>query len=103
MDKESKSGSGGLSGNGIAAVVLLAAGVLFVREVPLQTTRLPVNEPRLEQRYSLQDIDARLWQDPFGAIVRARAEAAKNDSVKAAADDLRRLPDLAAQVQRRAR
>jgi hypothetical protein len=99
MDKESKSGFGGLSGNGIAAVVLLAAGVLFVREVPLQTTRLPVNEPRLEQRYSFQDVDARLWQDPFGAVMRARADTRKNNPDKAKADDdLRTAKWLADQV-----
>lgn len=90
MDKESKSASGGLSGNGIIAVVLLAAGVLFVREVPLETTRLPVNEPRLQQQTSTQDTDARLWQDPFGAVARAREEARKNDPKQVEAEDQRR-------------
>ena len=37
MDKESKSSGGGLPGNGLFAIVMVAAGVLFVREVPLQT------------------------------------------------------------------
>ncbi|HEY9108083.1 MAG TPA: hypothetical protein VIN58_15480, partial [Roseateles sp.] len=89
MDKEAKSGAGGLSGNGIVAVVLLAAGVLLVRE-PLQTTRLPVNEARLEQHYSKQDVEARLWQDPLAAIARYRTEARKNDPKKFADDDRRR-------------
>ena len=58
MEKDSKSGLGGLSGNGLIAVMLLVAGVLFVREAPLETTRLPANEPRFVQLFSLQDIDA---------------------------------------------
>ena len=90
MEKDSKSGLGGLSGNGLIAVMLLVAGVLFVREAPLETTRLPANEPRFVQLFSLQDIDARLWQDPFGAVARSRAEARKNDAKKAQADDARR-------------
>jgi hypothetical protein len=90
MEKDSKSGLGGLSGNGLIAVMLLVAGVLFVREAPLETTRLPANEPRFVQLFSLQDIDARLWQDPFGAVAKSRAEARKNDAKKAQADDARR-------------
>ena len=41
MDKESKSGAGGLSGNGLIAVLLLATGALFVREIPLETRGSP--------------------------------------------------------------
>ncbi|MDM0073595.1 hypothetical protein QTH90_04325 [Variovorax sp. J2P1-59] len=89
MDKESKSGSGGFPNNGIVAVVLLAAGVLFVRESPLQTTRLPVNEPRLEQRYTKQDVDARLWQDPFSAVAKYRSELRKSNPDKLKAEDSR--------------
>jgi hypothetical protein len=90
MEKDSKSGLGGLSGNGLIAVMLLFAGVLFVREAPLETTRLPANEPRFVQHVSPQDIDARLWQDPFGAVAKSRAEARRNDAKKAQADDARR-------------
>jgi len=71
MDKESKSG-GGLPGNGIIAVVLLVTGALFVREIPLETNRPMAGEAPVAQHFSLQDVDARLWQDPFGAVARGR-------------------------------
>jgi len=86
MDKESKSG-GGPSPSGIIAVVMLTAGILFIREVPLETTRLPANEPRIQQ-VAGQDVDARLWQDPFGAVARAREEAAKRNPDEAKKPDL---------------
>lgn len=95
MDKESKSAGGGMSSSGIIAVVMLTAGVLFIREVPLETTRLPVNEPRIQQGSSVQDVDARLWQDPFGAVARAREEAHKRDPVEARkVDERRNVPQL---------
>lgn len=90
MDKEPRSG-GGPSPGGIIAVVMLTAGILFIREVPLETTRLPVNEPRIQQGV-VQDVDARLWQDPFGAVARAREEAYKRDKVQAAKADEERHP-----------
>ncbi|SFM16323.1 hypothetical protein [Variovorax sp. OV329] len=94
MDKESKSG-GGPSSSGIIAVVMLTAGVLFIREVPLETTRLPVNEPRIQQGVA-QDVDARLWQDPFGAVAKAREEARKRDAEQAAQADAKRSPEALA-------
>lgn len=87
MDKESKSGAGGLSGNGLIAVLLLATGALFVREIPLETHRPPAGDQRMEQHFSLQDIDARLWQDPFGAVAKGRAEARKKMPPKTAEDE----------------
>lgn len=99
MDKESKSGSSSLPGNGIVAIVLLAAGVLLVREMPLETTRLPANEPRIEQHYSKQDVDARLWQDPLGAIAKYRVELRKSGQDKLDHEDrLRSAEDLAREV-----
>ncbi|HYP71002.1 MAG TPA: hypothetical protein VEP93_08955, partial [Variovorax sp.] len=83
MDKESK--SGGPSPSGIVAILMLTAGVLFIREVPLETTRLPVNEPRIQSIE--QDVDARLWQDPFGAVARARKEAHERDPKEAKESD----------------
>ncbi|CAN7456081.1 hypothetical protein LJR290_002970 [Variovorax sp. LjRoot290] len=102
MEKDSKSGLGGLSGNGLIAVMLLLAGALFVREAPLETTRLPAGEPRFAQHFSLQDVDARLWQDPFGAVAKGRVEARKNDAKRAEADDARRTAaDLAREIRSR--
>ncbi|HET7793337.1 MAG TPA: hypothetical protein VFL64_08120 [Rhizobacter sp.] len=77
MDKEAKSAGSTLSGNSVLAVLLLAAGAFVLHEAPLQGTRPAANEPRVEQRFAEQDIDARLWQDPFGAVERGREEVAK--------------------------
>lgn len=101
MDKESKPGAGGLSGNGLIAVLLLATGALFVREIPLETHRPPASDPGMEQHFSLQDVDARLWQDPFGAVARGRAELRKKSPAKAAEDDAQRSAEALAEAVRR--
>ncbi len=87
MDNESKTGSGGFPSNGIIAIVVVVAGVLFVREAPLETTRLPVNEAHVVQHHSMQDVDARLWQDPLTAVAKYRAEARKEEPKKLEDDD----------------
>ena len=77
MDKNPSHGSGGLSGNLILAALLLGGGAFVLHEVPLECTRPPADEPSVGQRFSDQDVDARLWQDPLGAVARAREELAK--------------------------
>jgi hypothetical protein len=91
MEKESKP-AGGIPSSGIMAIVMLTAGVLFIRAVPLEPTRLPVNEPKIQQTSTEQDMDARLWQDPFGAVARAREEAQKRNPAQAKAADKRHRP-----------
>jgi len=86
MEKDSKPASGGWPGNGVVMLLLVAMGAFFLREAPLEGSRPAANEPRLEQRFGEQDIDARLWQDPFGAVARARDAAIRKhgmDSVRA--------------------
>jgi hypothetical protein len=66
-DKNDK--SGGWFGNPlpIVMVVLLAAGVL-VKNVPLESAR-PTDPERVKfVSTSQQDVEARLWQDPFAAV-----------------------------------
>jgi hypothetical protein len=92
MEKESKP-SGGVPTSGIIAAVMLTVGVLFIRTVPLEATRLPVSEPKIQQASAGQDMDARLWQDPFGAVARAREEARKRDPKQAEASDSARQPE----------
>ncbi|MDN3920411.1 hypothetical protein [Roseateles violae] len=100
MSNESKSaGNGGMMGNGWVAAVLLAAGALTLREVPLQGTRPAANEPRIEQRFAVQDIDARLWQDPFGAVVRAREERGRKPLTPQQREEERELHAAAALAQ----
>lgn len=74
MSTESRWGGSGLLSSGWLAAVLLAAGAFVLREPLLQSTRPAANEPRIEQRFAAQDVDARLWQDPLGAVMRAREE-----------------------------
>ena len=91
MDVQGKSGLAGWSGNGLVALVMLAAGAFVLNEVSLQSTRPAANEPRTEQRYEPQDVDARLWQDPFGAVARQREQAARTMKPgQLAAEDARR-------------
>jgi hypothetical protein len=92
LEKESKP-SGGLPASGIIAAVMLTVGVLFIRTVPLEATRLPVSGPKVQQASAGQDMDARLWQDPFGAVARAREEARKRDPKHAEDSDSARQPE----------
>jgi hypothetical protein len=93
MDKEAKSAGSALSSNGMLAVLLLAASAFVLHETPLQGTRPAANEPRVDQRFAEPDLDARLWQDPFGAIERGREELAKKISPAALKlDDERHAP-----------
>jgi hypothetical protein len=58
-------------------VALLTVGVLFVANKPLESSRPALSEANTERRESVQDIDARLWQDPLGAVAKARDQALK--------------------------
>lgn len=71
MDKDDKS-SGGLPSGGLVMVALVAAGALFISSAPLETSRPALADSQLERRDALQNVDARLWQDPFSAVAKAR-------------------------------
>ena len=86
MDRKSKAGSAGLGGNTWLTVLVLAAGALVLRETALEAMRPAANEARVEQRFTEQDIDARLWQDPFGAVARAREDLEKSSARKGSAE-----------------
>ena len=65
----SNDNAGGLLANPlpIVMVVLLAAGVL-IKQVPLQSAR-PSDPERVKfVPAAQQDVEARLWQDPFAAV-----------------------------------
>src|SRR5215510_11229793 len=65
----SNDNAGGLLSNPlpIVMVALLAAGVL-IKQVPLQSAR-PIDSERVKfVPASQQDVEARLWQDPFAAV-----------------------------------
>jgi len=82
---------------------MLTAGVLFIRDVPLETTRLPASEPSIQRYAATQDVDARLWQDPFGAVARAREDAAKrNPNLAKAKHKVHTLESMLADIKKRA-
>lgn len=62
----------------IILVLVMSAGAFWVQKVPLPSAR-PAEPMVVAERYAAQqDIDSRLWQDPFEAVKKA---APKSDSV----------------------
>ena len=92
MDSSDKS-SGGVPNGGLIAVVMLAMGALFVSQTPLQSNRPAQPESFLVHEEPPQDIDARLWQDPFGVVAKAREQMLKTSEGKAK-DDAHRVKAL---------
>jgi len=73
---DSKQSAPGLTGNAFIWLLALISGtVLIARQTPYQDARPPI-ERGLEQRQvqQLQDIDARLWQDPFAAVGKGKRQ-----------------------------
>jgi hypothetical protein len=71
----SQSGGSNLPVAGIVAVIVAAIGAALFTRVPLEVPRPPVNSGLRYQEPALQDLDARLWEDPFASVYRARKEA----------------------------
>ena len=101
MDKDDRS-SGGLPGGGVVIVALLTAGAVLISKAPLETSRPALTEPHLESRQAVQDIDARLWQDPFGAVAKAREQIAKREGGLAREDERRGAQRFADELARQA-
>ena len=101
MANDKKTSTGALPTTGIVWAVLFVAGVFLAREVPWQVSRPGGAESKVYAYAGKQDIDARLWQDPLGAVARGRADAKKpGDAGDHTSDDLRR--QLAARSERTA-
>lgn len=72
MPDDSKQPALNIGGNTVIIALLAAAGAYFVgHQVPLEDSRPPATEASVSERIGEQDIDARLWQDPFTAIATA--------------------------------
>jgi hypothetical protein len=69
-----KDSSGPVGGNltSILAVVMLVVGAVWVTQVPLEGTRPPNPEAPYRHPGGLQEVDARMWEDPFDAVERYR-------------------------------
>jgi hypothetical protein len=68
MAEEKKQGSSGLTTTLPVTVVLaILAGLVFRHSLPYQDER-PSTRPFQVRYAAAQDVDARLWQDPFVAV-----------------------------------
>jgi hypothetical protein len=69
MAEQSTQPGPGLGGNGFIWIALVAASTFFLsRELPLEGSRPPAIQQLIAEPAAVQDIDARLWQDPFAAV-----------------------------------
>jgi hypothetical protein len=69
MAEQSTPSPPNVGGNGFIWIALVAASTFFLaRELPLEGSRPPVTQQLIAEPAAVQDIDARLWQDPFAAV-----------------------------------
>ena len=62
--------------NSIILAALFSTGALIFHTLaPLQDERPVSKEPQVHETASAQDVEARLWQDPFSVVAKAEAEA----------------------------
>jgi hypothetical protein len=72
MANDKKQPRADLTSNSLVLAVLVAASTYFiVRGAPLQGERPAVTEPQFHEKVGKQDIEARLWQDPFTAVAKS--------------------------------
>jgi hypothetical protein len=62
---------------GIIVALLIIIGAVVVRHFPFEPVRPTVTESFKAQSTDLQNVDARLWEDPFAAITEYRGSLAK--------------------------
>ena len=64
--------TGNFANNSIILAALVSTGALiFNHYAPLNAARPQSREPQVHETASAQDVDARLWQDPFAVAARA--------------------------------
>jgi hypothetical protein len=83
MANDEKRSEGGMPSTGVLWLVLIGAGALFLKQVPWEGSRPIGPEPKPYSYAATQDVDARLWQDPIGAVARGREEARRRAAVSA--------------------
>jgi len=82
MADDSKQQIPNIGGNGFIWILLVAAGTYFVaHQVPLEGSRPPTKQKFVFEQSVVQDIDARLWQDPFAAVAE-KLTASQSKQVK---------------------
>jgi len=73
MGDDQKQSPTNLASNGFIVAALVATGAYYFvnHDAPLQGLRPPVTEAQIHEKADTQDIDARLWQDPFAAVAKS--------------------------------
>ena len=83
MASDGKQPGTNFASGGVVMAALVAAGTSYFvsHEAPLQGLRPAMTEPQFHQAASSQDIEARLWQDPFAAVAKTieKAEPGKSE------------------------
>ena len=71
-----------LASNSVVLAALVAAGTTYFvnHEAPLQGSRPAMVEPQIHEMAGTQEIDARLWQDPFAAVARSLAKLNRSEA-----------------------
>src|SRR5438477_3414452 len=64
--------------SGLVALVVLAASAIVVRQLPYSTSRPDTADKAELTADAGQDVNARLWQDPFAAVDQHRRERARD-------------------------
>ena len=71
MSEDDKKSPQGFGANSAVVVALFATGAYFyAQQAPLTVLRPPPMESRIEEKFHSEDVEARLWQDPFDAVAR---------------------------------
>jgi hypothetical protein len=78
MANDEKPGPNLASGSVIFVALVSTGFYFFHREAPLVDMR-PLAEARLEEHAGPQEIEARLWQDPIGAVDKSRDRSGARD------------------------
>ncbi|HEX7157073.1 MAG TPA: hypothetical protein VF229_07640, partial [Burkholderiaceae bacterium] len=63
-----------LTNSGLALIVAVAAGAFVAQQVPWKGARPTEAAAKVSRYAALEDIDARQWQDPLGAVMRGIEE-----------------------------
>ncbi|HEX3494865.1 MAG TPA: hypothetical protein VHT48_05795 [Methylocella sp.] len=78
MASDEKPGTKLASGSAIMVALVATGFYFFHREAPLVDMR-PLAEARLEEHAAPQEVEARLWQDPIGAVDKFRDRSGARD------------------------
>ncbi|MBM3624277.1 MAG: hypothetical protein FJX16_02955, partial [Alphaproteobacteria bacterium] len=78
MAEDERKSAPGIGANSAIIVALVATGAFFyTQQAPLTVSRPPPLETHIQEKFQAQDVESRLWQDPFDAVAR---EVEKADS-----------------------